>query len=149
MRSLLALLCAGLLSITSAQAASEKSRASNQLEFGVRMALKGSWREAAFRFEKAIQYDSENPYAYNNLGVALETVGDFEGARSAYARALEMLPDNDRIRENMEQLEAYISSRAHMAPLPTDSARPGGAGSTPERRDEAPEEPEEERDDGS
>ncbi len=146
MRSVLALLCAALLTTTSAQAASERSRAADQLEFGVRMALMGSWREAAFRFQKAIQYDPENPYAYNNLGVALETVGDFEGARRAYARALEMMPDNDRIRENMEQLEAYISSRAHMAPLP---AGPGEAENPPERRDETRETPEEGDDDGT
>ena len=149
MRSVLALLCAALLSLTSAQAASEKSRAADQLEFGVRMALKGSWREAAFRFQKAIQYDPENPYAYNNLGVALETTGDFEGAKGAYARALEMMPDNDRIRENMEQLEAYISSRAHMAPLPAGTAGPDGAEGVTEPRDEAGEGPDEEEDDGS
>lgn len=120
---------AGLAALApAATAAPRGASAKDQLEFGVKMAMKGSWREAAFRFKKAIQTDPENPYAHNNLGVALETVGEYQEALEAYTRALELLPEHDRIQENKGRLEAYLNSRRYMA-----TVRPGSraAGSDP------------------
>ena len=79
-----------------------KSEASKQLEFGVKMALKGSWREAAFRFEKAVKADSKSAEAYNDLAVAHETLGEYEGAREAYEKALSLDPDHEKIRANYD-----------------------------------------------
>ncbi len=78
------------------------TEAARQLEFGVEMALKGSWREAAFRFEKAVRADDRHAGAFNDLAVALETLGEYESAREAYERALALAPDNERIRANYD-----------------------------------------------
>ena len=87
-----------------------KSEAEIQLEFGVKMARKGSWREAAFRFDKAIQADPSRAGAYNNYAVALENLGEFDKARSMYEKALELDPENDRIQANFERFQAFYRS---------------------------------------
>ena len=123
MRFPTALLCAALFLPAPAAALPIKSEAAQQLEFGVKMALKGSWREAAFRFGRSIKADPENPLAHNNLGVALESVGEFERALAAYKRARELDPENERIRENMDRLQAYLEGRGRpLKPVPPGSA---------------------------
>ena len=125
MRPLTALFCAAILSTASATASPVKSEATQQLEFGVRMALMGSWREAAFRFEKSVRIDPNNPAAHNNLGVAMESIWEFEMALAAYKRALELAPDNPRIRENLDRLQAYLETRVRPQRPPPAQASPG------------------------
>ncbi len=81
-----------------------------QMEFGVEMALKGSWREAAFRFERVVRDEPGNAAAWSNLGVARESTARFEEALEAYERALELDPGNDRIQENLDRLKAYMAT---------------------------------------
>ena len=49
-----------------------------QENFGVRMAKMNLWREAMFRFQRAVEMNPEDAMAHNNLAVALEANGDFE-----------------------------------------------------------------------
>jgi Flp pilus assembly protein TadD len=93
----------------------QKSEASVQLDFGVRMALKGSWLEAAFRFEKAIKLGgaSADARAYNNLAVARESLGQFDQAREAYEKALALKADEQedrRIRENYDRFLNFLKT---------------------------------------
>jgi Flp pilus assembly protein TadD len=126
-----------MVASASAQAASEKSKAAKQLEFGVRMALTGAWREAAFRFEKATRSNPDNAYAHNNLGVSLESVGEFDRALTAYSRALELLPGNQKILENKGRLEAYLASRTHRASREASPAGSAEDGEEKSRSDDA------------
>ena len=96
----------------------QKSEAQIQLEFGVMVARKGSWREAAFRFEKAIQADPARAGAYNNYAVALENLGDFSKARSMYEKALELDPHDSRIQANFERFQAFYRSYREVATGP-------------------------------
>ena len=66
-----------------ASLAAEES-ADRQIDFGLKVAQKGLWNEARFRFERAVKADPQSASALNNLAVALEQVGDFAGARKAY-----------------------------------------------------------------
>ena len=43
--------------------------------------------------------------AFNNLAVAYEHEGEFEKARKAYERALELEPENQMVRQNYELLK--------------------------------------------
>jgi Flp pilus assembly protein TadD len=88
----------------------QKSEAETQLEFGVKVARMGSWREAAFRFERAVRADGTNARAYNNLAVALENLGRFEEAKRAYEKAIELGPDSKHIRQNHERFMSYYRS---------------------------------------
>jgi len=87
-----------------------KSEAEKQMAFGVKVARMGAWNEAAFRFEKAARADDRNPHAFNNLAVALESVGRFDEAREAYEKALELTPDDPQIKANYERFLGFIRS---------------------------------------
>lgn len=90
----------------SAPAGGERSGQENS--FGVEVASKGLWKEAAYRWERAVELDPQNPKAHNNLGVAYERSGKFEEALDSYETALELMPSNEQIRQNYELFrEAY------------------------------------------
>ena len=76
-----------------------------QVEFGIRVAQKKLWREAIFRFEKAVEVDPTYPEAWNNLAIAYEEQGKFADADRAYTRALKLDPDNLLIQQNYEQFK--------------------------------------------
>jgi Flp pilus assembly protein TadD len=75
---------------------------SRQVEFGLKVAQKGLWQEARFRFERAVQLDPQNAAALNDLAVALEQMGEFEAARKAYEKALELKPGDLYIQQNYD-----------------------------------------------
>lgn len=78
-----------------------------QLEFGVEMARSGSWNEAEFRFLRAAELAPGDPVILNNLAVAYENNGRYEQAKETYLKALEIDPDNDRIRQNYERFHLF------------------------------------------
>ena len=77
-------------------------RSLGDLRFGVQVAQKGLWKEALFRFEKAVRSTPDDPKALNNLAVALEQAGEFGRARQTYERALELAPGNLHIQQNYD-----------------------------------------------
>jgi len=79
-----------------------RSQAKEQVEFGIKVAQSGLWKEAAYRWEKAVQLDPTYAAAWNNLAVAHEQQGNFEKAREAYERALQLDPDNMLFRQNYD-----------------------------------------------
>jgi Tfp pilus assembly protein PilF len=90
------------LSAPSALAGGARKDAEAQVQFGIDVAQKGLWKEALFRWEKAVELDPRYAAAYNNLAVAYEHEGMFEQARKAYDKALELDPKNTSIRQNYE-----------------------------------------------
>jgi Flp pilus assembly protein TadD len=79
-----------------------------QVSFGIDVARIGLWKEAMYRWEKAVELDPGNASARNNLAVAYEQTGEFDQANAEYERALEIEPDNTYIRQNYELFrEAY------------------------------------------
>jgi Tfp pilus assembly protein PilF len=99
-------LVAALLVVSAAAPALAKGdsreQAKKHVEFGITVAQRGLWREAIYRWEQAAKIDPNYPAAFNNLAVAYEHEGQFEKARKAYERALELEPDNQLIRQNYE-----------------------------------------------
>ena len=82
--------------------------AKKEVEFGIEVARIGLWREAVYRWQKAIELDPSNASARNNLGVAYEQAGQFDLADEQYKRALELNSGNMYIRQNYELFrEAY------------------------------------------
>jgi Tfp pilus assembly protein PilF len=76
--------------------------AKKQVEFGISVAQRGLWREAIYRWQRATQIDPSYAAAYNNLAVAYEHEGDFEKARQAYEKAVELEPNNALLKQNYE-----------------------------------------------
>ena len=48
------------------------------------MAQTGLWREAQYRWERAVELDPTYAEAWNNLAIAYEHAGKFDDARKAY-----------------------------------------------------------------
>src|ERR1700740_2383362 len=74
------------------QAADARSDARAQVGFGINVAQKGLWREAIYRWEKAVEIDPSYAAAFNDLAVAYEHEGQLDKARKSYEKALELDP---------------------------------------------------------
>jgi Tfp pilus assembly protein PilF len=83
------------------------SKPETQREFGVRMARMNLWREAMFRFQREVQIAPGNAMAHNNLAVALEANGDFDGAAKEYREALRLDRTNQFIQKNYSRFVEF------------------------------------------
>ncbi len=63
---------AALLAFVPAAHADQRSEAKAQVEFGIKVAQNGLWKEATYRWEKATQIDPTYPEAWNNLAIGYE-----------------------------------------------------------------------------
>ena len=88
--------------IASPSFADAKTEAKSQVEFGINVAQRGLWREAIYRWQKAIEIDPTYVAAYNDLAIAYEHEGQLDKARKAYEKAIELDPNNAQVRQNYE-----------------------------------------------
>ena len=79
-----------------------RSESKSQVEFGIKVAQNGLWKEATYRWERATELDPTYPEAWNNLAIGYEHQGRFEDAEKAYLKALELSPKNVYIRQNYD-----------------------------------------------
>ena len=82
--------------------AQDRGAAKEQVDFGIKVAQNGLWREAQYRWERAVKLDPTYPEAWNNLAVAYEHSGRFDDARKAYETAIKLDPKNNMIRQNYD-----------------------------------------------
>ena len=85
------------------------AKPATQDDFGVQMAKMSLWREAMFRFKRAVQIDPNDARAHNNLAVAYEATGDFENARKEYLEALRLDRTNSYIQKNYSRYVEFLS----------------------------------------
>jgi len=101
-----------------------------EMRFGAEAAQQGLWREAAFRWEKILKDHPENARLHNNLGVAYESLGQFDRARNEYEMARRLDPDDKEIRDNYESFQELCKTvkscggDASAAPSPSPEAPP-------------------------
>ena len=100
--SLLVAVLALLASTPRSVSADPRSEAKAQVEFGIAVAQRNLWKEAAYRWERATQIDPTYAAAWNNLGIGYERLGRFDDARKAYENALELDRSNTFIRNNYD-----------------------------------------------
>jgi Flp pilus assembly protein TadD len=91
-----------LVSVSTPVLADRRSDAKAQVEFGIAIAQKGLWKEATFRWERAVELDPTYAAAWNDLGIGYEQLGDFEKARKAYEKAISLDPGNTFISNNYD-----------------------------------------------
>lgn len=96
------LACAGALAAASPSFADTRSDARRQVDFGISVAQRGLWREAIYRWEKAVEIDPQYAAAYNDLAIAYEHEGQLDKARKAYEKALQLDANNQQVRQNYE-----------------------------------------------
>ena len=113
----------------------DTSRAETQKQFGVRMAKMNLWREAMFRFKRAVEMQPDDAMAHNNLAVAYEANGDFDNAAKEYREALRLDRSNQYIQKNYSRFvefttkakkrqEKAVAPTPAAPPAPTDTASP-------------------------
>src|SRR5688572_9842251 len=83
-----------------------------QVDFGIKAAQRELWKEALYRWKRAVEVDPTYAAAYNNLAIAYEHNGQFDEARVAYEKALELEPNNVLIKQNYD-LFREINDRAN------------------------------------
>lgn len=91
--------------------AGNRKAAKEQVDFGIRVAQQGLWREAVYRWERAVELDPSYAAAFNNLAIAYEAQGSFTKAKDAYEKAVALDPKNTYIRQNFD-LFKEINDRA-------------------------------------
>ena len=110
-RSIAFLVAAGVAVSAAPLLADARCEAREQVEFGINVAQRGLWREAIYRWEKAVELDPKYAAAFNDLGIAYEHEGQLAKARRAYEKALALEPNNTQIRQNYD-LFKEINDRA-------------------------------------
>ena len=98
----IAVACTLMTAGGAAVTADERSDATAQVEFGIEVVRNGLWREAIYRWERAVEIDQSYAAAWNNLGIAYEHEGMFDKARDAYERAMDLDPNNMWIQQNYD-----------------------------------------------
>ena len=92
-----------LLVVSSAiLSADERSDARVQVDFGIEVAQRGLWKEAIYRWERAIDLDPTYAAAWNNLAIGFEREGRLGEALEAYENALDLEPNNLTIEQNYD-----------------------------------------------
>src|SRR5438128_3753551 len=97
-----ALVALAAIASASPSFADARRDAKAQVEFGINVAQRGLWREAIYRWEKAVEIDPTYAAAFNDLAIAYEHEGQLEKARRAYDKALALDPNNTQVRQNYE-----------------------------------------------
>lgn len=87
---------------------SKNSRA--ELDFANAMAKQGLWKEAYMRWQKieASGRGDGNAKLHNNMAIALESMGKTDEAEKEYRKALELDPNNPKIKANYESFKTFL-----------------------------------------
>ena len=111
LKKVLAIAVAAVALFATGADAADRKEARSQVEFGIRVASQGLWREAIYRWQRAVELDPTYAAAWNNLAVALEQAGEFARAKQAYEKALQLDPKNVHIKQNFDMFKE-INDRA-------------------------------------
>jgi len=97
----------------------EKARLRQQLsKEAIDLALQGRWEEAQAVNRDIIEKFPSDVEAYNRLGRALTESGDFDGAKEAYLKALDLAPENAIAKKNLVRLTSLSESMATLRSSP-------------------------------
>jgi len=101
----------------------ELATSAAQIRLGSNAARQGLWREAMFRYQRAVEIEPDNAMALSNLGVAYESSGEFEKAREAYLKALQIDRANPYIQKNYSRFSEFHAKYKKREPKVLDAAK--------------------------
>jgi tetratricopeptide (TPR) repeat protein len=95
---------------TVSTAADAAPNLNKEIEFGVKMAQRGLWNEALFRFKRAAELRPGDSKVLNNLAVAYEAIGQYENALLAYQEALSADSANRELKRNYSRFVEFYQA---------------------------------------
>lgn len=87
------------------------NRVETEINFATKMAMRGLWKEAYFRWQKSLEESGESALLHNNMAVALEKMGKYKEAEKEYEKALKLSPKNSHIETNLKSLRRILEGK--------------------------------------
>jgi len=94
-----------LIAAVSLLAGCSANRMQTEYKFGNKLAKIGLWKEAHYRWTRALREGKDTAAVHNNIGIALEFQNRLDEAEKEYKKALELDPDNQYIKRNLTRLK--------------------------------------------
>jgi len=113
-----------LFTLPAGSADSAVPEADELLRFGTKMAREGNWREARYRWERALRLNAADARVLNNLAVASEVLGAVPEARDLYRQAADRAPGDSRIAGNALRSSIFWGSIGNEGDGASRPARP-------------------------
>jgi tetratricopeptide (TPR) repeat protein len=82
----------------------------SEFDFANKLAKQGLWKEAQYRWERALKKGQETAAIYNNIAVSMEEAGKFDEAEKMYQKALSLSPNNSSIKSNYDRLKKLLKN---------------------------------------
>ncbi len=94
----------------------------SDVQFGIKMAQRGLWKEALFRFQQADHQQPNNSRLLNNIAVAYEAVGAYDKALETYKRALQANASDRELKQNYSRFLEFYQAYNPAQPSEADKA---------------------------
>ena len=89
----------------------EQSNYKFMVDQAIQLAIKGEW-DAAIKINQELTLSNpKETDTYNRLGKAFEEIGDYEGSKQAFQKALTLSPYNNIASRNLSRLNQLVSTR--------------------------------------
>lgn len=95
-----------------------------EMRFTTSLAKNNLWNDALFQWQQMIARGHESAALYNNVAVALESMGRANEAEEAYQKAMKLAPANEKIKANFRRFKG-LEKETETERAPGDSGSPG------------------------
>ncbi len=87
---------------------------SGEFSFGNKMAREGLWKEAIYRWQRALKSEPGRAAIHNNLAIAYEHEGRRTEAEASYREALRLAPGDALIQSNYSRFRKMGEEKSHV-----------------------------------
>lgn len=112
-----------LLLVTFFLAGCSTNRVNTEFKFGNKLAKKGLWKEAYYRWSRALKGGKDTAALHNNLAISLEHQNKLKEAKTEYQKALKLSPGNEYIKRNLSRLEKRMNPDSEPAAEEKDNMK--------------------------
>ena len=85
------------------------NRINTEYKFGNKLAKRGLWKEAHYRWTRALSAGIDTAAIHNNIAISLEFQNKLDEAKKEYEKALKLSPQNVYIKRNLSRLKRRIN----------------------------------------
>ncbi|MCK5004386.1 MAG: tetratricopeptide repeat protein [Candidatus Aminicenantes bacterium] len=85
------------------------NRVNTEFKFGNKLAKRGLWKEAYYRWTRALKAGDDSAAIHNNIAISLEYQNKLAEAEAEYQKALKLSPGNEYIKRNISRLKKRMN----------------------------------------